>query len=144
MNKNIPNLSTNAKNEIEKHVFGLFSGLTWHFWMSGKTLGDAWIEAGSGRAKQYPNNQVVRHIREYSATHLAKFLEHTKSKETRNDKMNVLPEKYNEYSMLGTKWTNEGINGLNRQIKAHESKQPPLTPYQFALRIGGRNQRDAA
>jgi hypothetical protein len=147
-NKNLP---ASAKNEIEKHLFGLFSGLTWHFWMSGKTLGAAWEESAkmvgsfvSGRAKNNPTNPVVRYIREYSATRLAKFLEHAKTNATRNDKMNLPPQKYSEYEKMGVKWTNEGIHGLNRQIKAYESKAAPLMPYQVALMTGAINQRSAA
>jgi len=152
----VPKLSEDAKKKINDSIFDLFIGLTWHIWMSGKTLGAAWTEAYgmtksfiAGKEKSNPNNPAVQHMKEAMVSKLSSFLKSAMVGPTKDDKMNVPKEQYDKYYAMGVKWVNQGKDGMNEQIKAVEpkeaAKQPhTLTPEQIKKMIMNQYMQRAA
>jgi hypothetical protein len=144
-------ISDAAKKEIDRHFSDFFFGMARNLWISGKTLGESWVGAAgmaksflAAKTKSNPNNPAIQHMNEYFAKNIAKFLEYAKTIATRNDKMKIPPQQLAEYQAMGAKWTNEGMNGLNRHIKtAVQAQNTNLLPIQIAI-MRRQNYRSAA
>ena len=145
MNHNFPTVTDDTKNEIEKRVFDLFSGIAMNrrlFGMSREQAVTVAIDMVnsfiSGRRKSYPTNPAVLHMKEFAQTRLAQFARHEKNND--NDDM------ANASDEVATRRTNEGVFELNRQIRLMIQKAPtaPMLPYQTALKDRREKQRKTA
>lgn len=127
-------LSPEDKKAIEKGLGDLFFGLAWTNWLNGATLGIAWQKAleqvDSFVAGKNQNNPATKYLREVAAANKARMSRIIMTSSYSNEKMNCPPEKFKEWSELGTKWTNDGLKQLNDKFKQFEPEKPQVQQFQ--------------
>lgn len=120
-------LSPEDKKVIEKGLGDLFFGLAWTNWMNGGSLGAAWqkalnqIDAFVFSKKQ--ESAAIRYLREVASVAKTRMSRVIMTNSNSNKEIECPPEQKLEWLALGTKWTNQGLNGLNAKIKEFEPKE---------------------
>ena len=120
-------LTVEDKKIIEKGVGDLFFGLAWTNWLKGSTLGHAWQKAleqvdGFVSSKNQ-DNPAAKHLREVAAIGKSRMSRVIMTNSNSNKKMECPPEKVQEWSEIGTKWTGQGLQQLNVKTKEFEPEK---------------------